>query len=560
VSAVITESLTSKLRDYQLEAIEAAHAAVAKGVRRFAIELPTGSGKTYTFVTWSADFGGRVLVLVHTDELVRQTVEAFREHRPDVELGVVKAELNEHRAPVVIASVQTLSRPSRLEQIEPDFEAVIVDEAHHATASTWRRVLDYFAESDPVISGWTATAFRADDSELIGETGVFQEIAYSKPIAPMIAEGHLCDVVAKTYQLGYDLDGVRSTAGDYSARGLTDVMRAVNAAPLIVEAYRRELAGKRAICYTPTTDLAEEVAGAFRADGIRAEMIEAKTPLEARRGVIERYRAGETPVVCNAMILTEGFNEPRTEGILLARPTKSPVLFRQIIGRGLRPYPGKDRCVILDFTGATRRHDLVSINRALGVDMLSGESAREAMIRLEVEARAAAATAAERARLVAQAVDLFRTSRARWVADPDGRFFVLWLGEDRQQGSSWLGQGEQVEYDVRYAGAGSPDPEAESWTVHRVISKRRYERQEAGPLTLEAAQWWVENYARMVKADRTVTRAPNTRSIMEPSYTKLRAVYEKFTRRPATLELTVAAASEAVSLHFATRRYLSGRR
>jgi len=534
-----------QLREDQQDALKAARAAIDRGVRRFLIELPTGSGKTVTFVNWAIDdflaLGQRALVLVRTDELVRQTVAEFHRQDRSLKIGVIKAEQNEMDAQLVVASVQSLGQQRRLDRLAADFALVIVDEAHHATAETYLRILRHVGQSDPVISGWTATAFRADESALVGPAGVFQEVAFALPIAPMIRSGVLSDLAVRRFKLGYDLDQVSRTAGDYAARSLTNVIRAANALPKIVEVYQRELAGRRAIAYTPTVDVADELAEAFRKSGVPAESLNGKTPLDVRRAILGRLRSGATHVVVNPNVLSEGFNEPRVEGILLCRPTTSPVLFRQTIGRGLRPYPGKAVCKILDFAGATKKHDLMDVAKAIGVGLRDGETAVAAMIREEVEAEQAAATEAERTRLVAERVDLFQRARGGWSCGDDGRVFSLWIGEHGN-------------LDVVPDRPG--DDGEERWRVLRVPKYAGYRpgRVEvdlliAAGLSLSDANVFAEQYARALGQKALIER--NERNT--PASDKQRALYAKKIG-PVPDGLTTAQASRALGAHFAAKR------
>jgi len=551
--AISTDAV--QLREDQQDAVKAAREAIDRGIRRFLIELPTGSGKTVTFANWAInDFlalGRRVLVLVHTDELVRQTVAEFYRQDRRLRIGVVKAERDEMGAPLVVASVQSLGQPRRLDRLAADFALVVVDEAHHATAETYLRILRHVGQSDPVISGWTATAFRADEAALVGPVGVFQEVAFALPIAPMIRNGVLCDLTVRRFKLGYDLDEVSRTAGDYAARSLTNVIRAANALPKIVEGYQRELAGRRAIAYTPTLDMADELAEAFRKAGVPAESLNGKTPLDVRRAILGRLRSGATLVVVNPNVLSEGFNEPRVEGILLCRPTTSPVLFRQTIGRGLRPYPGKAVCKILDFAGATKKHDLMDVAKATGVGLKDDETAVEAMIREEVEAEQAAATEAERTRLIAERVDLFQRGQATWAIGKDGRAFSLWIGG-------------RMNLDI------VPDPDHpgedgdERWRVLLASSDSGYRptgyRRFVPPvdsglvygLTLSDANAFADAYARNAGKTAFVNRRERT----TPASQAQRALWAKFRKElgPIPDELTVSQASQAIGAVFVAKR------
>jgi ATP-dependent helicase IRC3 len=355
-------------RPYQREAVEAVLRAYERGLQRVLVSLPTGTGKTIVFALVAKERGGRTLILVHRDELVRQAVEKLSLVWPEASVGIVKAELDQHDAHVVVASVQTLARPRRLERVTWDFSTVIVDEAHHAVAPSYERILEAvgaFQPGGPLVLGVTATPERADKKAL-GK--VFQEIVYRKTIEEMVLAGYLCDVRALRVQLAVSLDKVKVKGGDYDEKQLSKALLDAGAPRAIAEACLAFAADRKTVVFVPSVRLAFKTAEQLRARGIAAAAVHGGTPVEERRGILEKLRNGTIRAVANCMVLTEGFDEPSVDGLVIARPTLSRPLYIQMVGRGLRIWPGKEDCLILDVVGVTERHDLVTAETLFNVD------------------------------------------------------------------------------------------------------------------------------------------------------------------------------------------------
>ena len=350
------------LRDYQREAIGAIIRQATAGVRRQLVHLPTGAGKTLVAAALSEKANGRVLMLVHRDELVQQSVEKVGFVWPEEQIGVVKAGRDEHDRRVVVASVQTLAHEERLARLDASsFTLVIADEAHHATSPSHRRVLEglgVLPETAPgrLLLGITATPERADG---VGLGRVFQEIVYRKSILELIEAGYLADVKAVRVETHLDLRRVRVSAGDFNAKDLSLAVDTENRNRLIVEAYERYGEGRKAVAFTVDIAHAQHVAEAFRARGHRADWVAGELPTAERKRRLAAFRDGETTILSNALLLTEGYDEPSIGCVIMARLTRSATLFTQAVGRGLRTYPGKDDCVVLDLADSCQ--DLCSL-------------------------------------------------------------------------------------------------------------------------------------------------------------------------------------------------------
>lgn len=363
-----------KLRDYQTETIAALQDSWDRGVRRPAAVLPTGAGKTVVFAHLSKEFTAtyaakRVLVLAHTDELVTQAASKIRAVAPHLSVGIVKAERNEVNRTVVVASVQSLRSKARLDQLR-NVGLVIVDECHHATAPTYRRILEHFGalgetevDSETLVAGFTATLARGDRASL---ADVWQEVAYRRDIAFMIRKRYLVNVRGKRVQVDdLALDKVKKTGGDFAIGDLGDKLEASLAPEVIAKAYVEHAATRSGILFAPTVSAAGAFADALNDEGIKTEVVHGELPSGERREILGRLHDGTTQVIANCMVLTEGFDSPRVSCVVVARPTKSAPLYQQMVGRGLRvdpefPYEDQD-CLILDVVGASATHGLASL-------------------------------------------------------------------------------------------------------------------------------------------------------------------------------------------------------
>ncbi len=416
--------MTLELRPYQIEALAAIEKALAAG-RRPILALPTGAGKTIVAaekIRAVVRNGGRALFLVHRKELIEQGQATLARMAPDIRIGIVKAEQDEVDAPVVIASIQTAWRSTRLARLGTDFQIAVVDEAHHATATTWRTIIG--ALHGVPLFGLTATPFRADGAGLID---IFDEVAYQKTIVEMIPEW-LCDIRGERIQVQADFNKLHVVGGEIIQGESAQMLLDADAPAEIVAAYKQHAVGRKTLVFTPTIAVAEAVAQTFREAGIAAEAISDASEPDERRGIIARLKSGQTPVVTNCTLLTEGFDCPDVSCIVIARPTKSKVLYVQMIGRGTRKAAGKDDLLVLDTVGASARHDLHTLGALFS--MRSGETVLEAAERERIEREAAALAEQERGKLLAQRLGLIRQRTLSWSAAPNCDLFVLSLGKD----------------------------------------------------------------------------------------------------------------------------------
>lgn len=366
------------LRDYQRDALTAIAAAEGEGTRRQMVVLPTGSGKTIVFASLIAERRKKALILAHRDELIEQAVQKVRSVIPNCPVGVVQAGQDDYWAPVVVASVQTLAREKRLAPVAAQrFGLVIIDEAHHAAAATYRSIVaatNAGEDDGPLLVGVTATPDRGDGR---GLDNVFDRIVYTKSLIEMIAEGYLSDVVAIRIQLDIDLTRVRTSHGDYREDDLEQALELAEQPAMVALAIAENARDRQTIVFCASVKLAEETRDELLALNVRAEMVSGSTPRDERRAILSRFRRGITQVVCNCMVLTEGFDCPEITCVVVARPTKSRALYQQMVGRGLRVVPGKQNCLIIDVAGVTDDLDLVTSASLVGREIAARGAASE---------------------------------------------------------------------------------------------------------------------------------------------------------------------------------------
>ncbi|KFG07533.1 DEAD/DEAH box helicase [Streptomyces scabiei] len=417
-------------RPYQLDAIEALRQGWAAGQNRVAVVLPTGAGKTVVFSHLAHQMldqldGRRVLVIAHREELIEQAASKLLAVDPMLRVGIVKAQRDDHHdADVIVASVQTLAVAKRREAIR-DIGLIIVDECHHAAARTYMEVLEHFGAWRGVpTAGFTATMTRTDG----GLAEVWEDVVFRLDILDMIGDGYLCDVRGKAITVDtLDLNKVKTRGGDLVEGQLGKALEDSGALDAIAKAYVDHAGDRAGVVFTPTVATAQQAAAALEAVGIKAAPVWGDMGRDERRATLARYAAGEVQVLTNCMVLTEGFDAPHTSCIVVARPTKSPGLYVQMVGRGLRPAPGKRDALLLDVMGAASRHKLASMvdltEREIG-EAEEGKSLKQvAEEHVANEKRRVLA-----ARVDAEEINLFGSSAIRWLRTEDGTWFIRLTG------------------------------------------------------------------------------------------------------------------------------------
>jgi len=361
-------------RPYQVEAIENVRRELGR-VRSTAIFHPTGLGKTVTMSSIARKVAekanGRTLILAHRRELIEQTASML--DKVGLSVGIEMADSyarSAYEPHAVVATVQTLQRQRLKQWPENYFRLVMVDEAHHATAGTYRNILEYFHSAK--VLGVTATPDRADEENICS---VFQSIAHEMTLWEAMTAPepgpYLSRLSIVQCNVDINLGDIRTTGGDYNLADLEEKIR-----PLIdtlANAIRQEVGDRPTLVFTPDVGSATAMSSALQSLGLKADWVSGDD--NDRDGKISRYKTGEIQVLCNCALLTEGFDHPPTAAIVLCRPTKSRSLYAQMVGRGTRLAPGKLDCLVVDFNYLTTKHDLVRpadlFERSTGFDDLA---------------------------------------------------------------------------------------------------------------------------------------------------------------------------------------------
>jgi len=383
---------TCHLRAYQRDALTAVHDAYRAGKRRVIVSLPTGTGKTVVFAHFPRvlKMKKRLLVLAHREELLLQARDKFRSVDPELKAEIEQAGSRAAAdAKVVIASVPTLARGgARLSRLQPDeFSIVVVDEAHHAVAPSYRRIFDHFGLFEPNVSryliGFTATPRRGDKHGL-GE--VFEEVCYARDMREMIADRYLCPITGWRVDTDLSLDHVNVRHGDFIESQLARAVNIPLRNGLLVKAYRDFTPGRRAIVFCVDVAHAKDVHRAFAEAGIRAAPVWGELSRDQRRSTLAAFSAGEIDVITNCNVLTEGFDEPRVDCVIMARPTRSKLLYAQMVGRGTRLHPGKRDLMVIDVADNSRTHQLPGLHSLFNLPLnmnLKGGNALEVERQIE---------------------------------------------------------------------------------------------------------------------------------------------------------------------------------
>lgn len=458
-------------RAYQTDAARLGAAALRQHGNTLHI-LPTGAGKTVTALLTAVEAGfGRLLILVHRDELVGQWLNAAALVTPDCQVSTVTAASKDWSGQIVIAMVPTLCRPSTLESM-PAFDLVIVDEAHHVVADSWNVILEAACKLSPKVRiyGCTATPERGDRK---GLRRVFSNMSFALPLRQLVESGHLVEPRAFAFDIAQaeELDRAFKGASDFGDQnGVASVLNTPEANARAVELWQDKANNRRTIAFASNVDHAMALEHAWRDAGISAETLTGETNPRDRKAILGRLKSGETRVVTNCMVLTEGFDEPLVECAVLARACSHKSLMIQMAGRALRTidaakYPGiiKTDAVIIDFGRSLARHgDLMAgqnlEDRPAGdaptktcpeceAEMPMAVSAcplcgYEFPIRATIEAEEAARDAAKRARLIE--IDVLNRSPFAWEPIDDTALVAVGFKASaavRRWGDGWIAIG-----------------------------------------------------------------------------------------------------------------------
>ena len=409
-----------ELRPYQREAMDAVLGQWGSGVQKTLLVLPTGCGKTIVFSKIAEEMvrhGSRVLILAHRGELLSQAADKLQA-ASGLKCAVEKAEESclgsWYR--VTVGSVQTLMREKRLSQFPPDyFGGIVVDEAHHCLSDSYQRVLSYFDQAK--VLGVTATPDRGDMKNL---GSYFETLAYEYTLPQAVREGYLCPIKALTIPLALDLSGVGVSAGDFKAGDLGTALDPYLEG--IASEMEKHCKARKTVVFLPLVKTSRKFRDILNAHGFRAAEVNGDS--ENRDQILEDFAEGKYNALCNSMLLTEGWDCPSVDCVVVLRPTKVRSLYCQMVGRGTRLFPGKEHLLLLDFLWHTERHELcrpahlICENEEVAQKMTENlEQAGAAVDIEEAEKQASEDVVAQREEALARQLAEMRTRKKRLV-DP----------------------------------------------------------------------------------------------------------------------------------------------
>lgn len=313
------------------------------------ISMPTGTGKTITFLAAIKRKNKKCLVLVHRNELLDQTREKAKTLGfLESDISVINSCEKGNLRLLTIAMVQSLNR--NLDKYDPEeVEMIVIDEAHHATADSYKKVLKYFQvfEKKKMLLGFTATPLRGD-KDCLGD--IFQSHSFKMTLSEATQNGYICPVHGLRVDIRRSLENIDALGGDYNPEQLEKVMNCDSINELIVSRCEH-LEKVPAIIFTTSVDHAEKLAALLKERGRKAASVSYRSTKDHLKKVFDDLKSGELHFITNAVKLSEGFDYPPIQTVILARPTRSPVLYKQMIGRGLRNHPEKYDCFVLEFSG-----------------------------------------------------------------------------------------------------------------------------------------------------------------------------------------------------------------
>lgn len=410
-----------QLRPYQTEAKDAVLREWNSGYDKTLLVLPTGCGKTVVFSKVAeacVKNGGRVLILAHRAELLEQAADKILQIT-GLNCAVEKAQSSSVYSwyRITVGSVQTLQRESRLNRFKRNhFDAIIVDEAHHCISEGYRKILNYFDSAK--VLGVTATPDRGDMRNL-GE--IFDSLAYEYTLPKAIKEGYLSPIKAVTIPLKLDISSVLTQAGDFKSRELGTALDPY--LYQIAEEMQKYCSERKTVVFLPLVKTSQKFRDILNEKGFHAAEVNGNS--EDRTQLLKDFENGKYNVLCNSMLLTEGWDCPSVDCIAVLRPTKVRSLYSQMVGRGTRLFPGKENLLLLDFLWHTEKHELchpahlVCENKEVAVKMTKNieEQAGAVIDIMEAEEQASEDVVVQREEALAQKLSELK-KRKRKLVDP----------------------------------------------------------------------------------------------------------------------------------------------
>lgn len=336
------------LRPYQLEAINAINETFKHEFTQY-IELPTGSGKTFTFLSYVSKNYKNVLVIVPSKQLLNQVYESALSFYHHEEISRKGNNYNEPIKKMHICIINSIQGDYLEFLSQRKFDLIVIDEAHHCHANSYKRFIkkrsQIFHEIENKILGVTATPDRADGLMLKNLLGV---CSYKLLVQDLISQGYLCDIEGFSVKTNIDISEIDNHNGDFSLNNLFNKLCTASRNKMIIDIYIQEMKERKTIIFCINVKHSKEINNLLCEKGISSCHIDGSMNSNIRNEILKSFREGKYSVICNCQLLTEGFDEPSIDGMILARPTCSKTLFTQMVGRGLRLFPDKVNCKIID--------------------------------------------------------------------------------------------------------------------------------------------------------------------------------------------------------------------
>jgi superfamily II DNA or RNA helicase len=379
----ISEGLMIKLKNYQEDAIKAIEEGfkkhyeyynrdiqgktckLRKAVRQF-IEMPTGSGKTITFLYFAKKYNLNTLIIVPSKELMRQVYETSLLFFPKNIISRKGDRFNEKFKQIHICIINSINEKYENDLLYEEYELIIIDECHRAHGSTYKRFLNnYYEFLPPMILGVTATPERLDGKLL---NTLFDKCTFKLKIDDMIMSGYLSDIEGYRIKTKIDLSDLDTHNSDYTITELYKKLSTDSRNDLILNLCKNEMKDRKTLIFCINLKHSQEINKLLNDNGLSSAHIDGKMDHVERKTILTAFREGEISYLCNCQLLTEGFDEPSIDGIILARPTRSHSLFMQMIGRGLRLFPKKLNCKIVDIVDIHKNRSRIGFNSIIEQD------------------------------------------------------------------------------------------------------------------------------------------------------------------------------------------------
>ena len=420
-----------QLRNYQSQALSSVIVNFNNEVNKQLLILPTGSGKTVIMAAIAYYYleenkSKRLLLLAHRDELLTQAYTTIKKFWPEAEIGICKAERDEIDKQIVIGSVQTCSTPKRLEKLKQQgFDILLIDEAHHSVASSYLKIIEGLGfngdDKEKLLVAVTATPNRLGSKQI---SDIFEKTVFTRSIGSMIQSGYLCPIRGRKVLTNFSIAKVRTQGGDFKQGELSKAVNTEARNNFIVQKYLEYAEDRKStLAFCVDISHAQNLAEAFIEAGVNARAIHGQFNPTQRREILNDFSNGKIDVLTSVALLTEGYDEPKIDCILMTRPTKSGSLYIQCVGRGTRLSKGKNDLLVLDFTdeGHTLKSGISLAKSIPEAEIIEDKPDKSEEIKTEIKAERKAGIARE----ADKEFDILGENRFIWINIGDGEESLL---------------------------------------------------------------------------------------------------------------------------------------